>query len=722
MNIRNRSRFQIRLFPCDRTSATRFRLWTVVAIFFILSAPARAAQVRIPLTIDYLTLREALKRQLYTAPGGRAELWNGLNDCQFLYAENPNFARATAPGPATVKLETNNSLALGVAMGSRCLNAVEWSGIVEALGVPYIAPGLQLKFHFTDLNVYDSAHQKTVIVGKGFDLIKSYLIPRLDDFTYDLRPAVQQLAAMATESIPPDAADRLRAAIASLTAEPGITALDEGIRITLVMTIPDAPAAAAIPNAASSPTPAELKAFQDTLDQWDAFMVFSITQLGDAVGDQQFRDQLLQILLDSRYRLVQALNSPPDAAEPDPVRALFLDQWRQLHDAVRAAAARGMLGPRALEFMSFISAGDALFALDQAAPALGMRISAADLRRLAHIMAPTSTGDPLEFNYNEDPNLKKLFAVPEPPTSHHPIEEQDIPPSTPGPLPSSSATSTATPSPSPTNTASLPRASVSSPCKGEDEGEGPITAGYSARDSRFRLLRFRFPFPLGKGSGVRFLSFLSPLDADAAEDDSTLMPRLQAVADRLYRLVVTEANAEPYRTDMSLLLNLSAEHQLGESGVDTDDAHTYTTLVLSTAWQESCWRQFVMDGARIRWLESATGDIGLMQVNKHVWRGFYDIDRLKWDVLYNAGAGCEILARMMRYAIAQPKFDPVPVAGHLARSAYAAYNGGPGACNRWRRREPPALKQIDTSFWEKYHAIENGTQIDILSCARTWSH
>ena len=156
------------------------------------------------------------------------------------------------------------------------------------------------------------------------------------------------------------------------------------------MTVPDFPAPAAIPGAAGSPTPAELKAFQDTLDQWDAFLVFAIKQLGDAVGDQQFRDQLLQILLDSRYRLVQALNNP-SAAGPDPVRLLFLDEWTQLHDAVRAAARRGMLGAHALEFMSFISAGDALFALDQAAPALGMRISAADLRRLAHIMAPRAT-------------------------------------------------------------------------------------------------------------------------------------------------------------------------------------------------------------------------------------------------------------------------------------------------------------------------------------------
>ena len=173
---------------------------------------------------------------------------------------------------------------------------------------------------------------------------------------------------------------------------------------------------------------------------------------------------------------------------------------------------------------------------------------------------------------------------------------------------------------------------------------------------------------------------------------------------------------------MGLLLDLSADRQVVEGAVDPDNSATFVTLVRSAAWQESCWRQFVTDGARIRWLESSTGDIGLMQVNKHVWRGFYDLDRLKWDVLYNAGAGSEILARMMRYALAQPKFDPVPVAGHLARSAYAAYNGGPGACNRWRRREPPALKQIDSSFWEKFNAVENGTQIDILSCARDWGH
>ncbi|HWN57954.1 MAG TPA: hypothetical protein VNO74_07625, partial [Methylomirabilota bacterium] len=311
------------------------RLLIIVAVAAGISVTtpqlALAAQVRIPLTIDYITLREALKRRLYTAPGGRAPLWNGADDCQFLYAENPNFARAGQS--ANVRLDTAASLGLGLGMGGQCLNAINWSGIVEALGTPYIAPGLKLKFHFTDINLYDSQHQKTDL-SQGFDLIKNNLIPQLDAFSYDLNPSVQQLSALVGDSATPEVADRIRVALASLTAEPNITALDEGIRVVLVMTVPDAPRVAP-DHSAATPSPAELEAFQTTLDQWDAFLVFAVKQLGDSVGDKQFRDQLLKILLDSRYRLVKALAHPPENAAPDPVRIIFLDEWRQLHDAVR---------------------------------------------------------------------------------------------------------------------------------------------------------------------------------------------------------------------------------------------------------------------------------------------------------------------------------------------------------------------------------------------------
>src|SRR4029077_4400801 len=171
-----------------------------------------AAQVRIPLTIDYITPREALKRKLYTAPGGRAPLWNGADDCQFLYAENPAFARAGQS--ANVKLETAASLGLGLEMAGQCLNAVNWNGIVEALGTPYIARGLKLKFHFTDINLYDSQRQKTDVLSQGFDLIKNNLIPQLDAFSYDLNPSVQQLSALVGDSATPEVADRIHTALA----------------------------------------------------------------------------------------------------------------------------------------------------------------------------------------------------------------------------------------------------------------------------------------------------------------------------------------------------------------------------------------------------------------------------------------------------------------------------------------------------------------------------
>ncbi len=144
-------------------------------------------------------------------------------------------------------------------------------------------------------------------------------------------------------------------------------------------------------------------------------------------------------------------------------------------------------------------------------------------------------------------------------------------------------------------------------------------------------------------------------------------------------------------------------------------------MVKSTAWQESCWRQFVIRHDRIRWLESVSGDIGLMQINKYVWRGFYGLPRLKWDIVYNVSAGEEILMRMMRHATNKGATQSSGHLADLARSAYSAYNGGPGAWNRWRRHDAPDdVRHIDEAFWEKYQALEQGQSFDILQCAAEW--
>jgi hypothetical protein len=143
-------------------------------------------------------------------------------------------------------------------------------------------------------------------------------------------------------------------------------------------------------------------------------------------------------------------------------------------------------------------------------------------------------------------------------------------------------------------------------------------------------------------------------------------------------------------------------------------------MVKATAWQESCWRQFVLDGNRVTYLESSTHDLGLMQVNKYVWRGFYNIDRLEWDVLYNASAGMEILARLLDDLELKRGAFTASNPDELARSIYAAYNGGPGSYRRWHTREAKPIRAIDNSFWAKYQAVLQGHQIDVLSCAEEW--
>ena len=410
--------------------------------------------MRIPLTIDYLALGAAMKQQLYT-DHGRAPLWNGSDQCQYFYAQNPRFARVGS----NVQLETDGSLMIGVMMGANCVSPIVWNGIIEAETAPYIAPHLQLKFRITDINLYDQNHQKTLLVGRGFDLIKQYYIPRMETFTFDLSPAFQQFEELVKAGAPPEVAERVAQTLATLRAEPQLTAEDGGVRAVIDLTVP---AFEPVPTASAPAqlTPQELAAFEKNLDQWDSFLVFAIKQMGDTSKDPQLRDDLLALLLDSRYRLVDAL-AHPQSAGPDPIRILFLDEWQRLGEIIREAARRGTLGSQSLQFLSFMSAGDALFALDQAAPALGMRISTDDLRRLAHMIGPTVSFDPLAFSFEEDAKLRKMFNIKEPLASEGPLDTHstivETPTASPSQVASPTPSASEVPSPMPSASASAGR-------------------------------------------------------------------------------------------------------------------------------------------------------------------------------------------------------------------------------------------------------------------------
>src|SRR5205807_625054 len=162
---------------------------------------------------------------------------------------------------------------------------------------------------------------------------------------------------------------------------------------------------------------------------------------------------------------------------------------------------------------------------------------------------------------------------------------------------------------------------------------------------------------------------------------------------------VNRDNVLIYGRDLGQLLDLAARYQL-QDDPDVKTHGLWPILLKAAAWQESCWRQYALKDGRIWFLESSSGDIGLMQVNKYVWRGFYSLPRLRWDIVYNLSSGSEILEHLLGGAADHIHSSDATV---LARAAYAAYNGGPSAYNRWRQQhEPPVLREIDEAFWLKY--------------------
>lgn len=186
--------------------------------------------------------------------------------------------------------------------------------------------------------------------------------------------------------------------------------------------------------------------------------------------------------------------------------------------------------------------------------------------------------------------------------------------------------------------------------------------------------------------------------------------------DRLNEWVPEGQEISDYLLEVRQLLWETSERILAKSSLASEQRELYRHIVFATGWQESCWRQFIKKGGKLAPLASSTGDVGLMQVNRMVWRSLYDIKGLNGDIAYNGYAGAEILHYYLtRYAIRKQE-DKQP-GGHLARATYSAYNAGPGGLGRYRGiRQSPTWKKVDEAFWSKFQAVSSGQELAVKSC------
>jgi hypothetical protein len=584
----------------------------------ILSAPgALAGRLEIPLRVPLEPIRQALDSQLAASSATPHVLYR-QGPCRYLKLGTPKLEAVDG----RLRFVSPGSAALGVELAGNCQNAAAWQGSMQFTLAPRLDDAGRLRLRIVDSKLTDARGGRAL--GFIWDLSKHHVHPRLQQFSYDIGASSSALLAVMRGAAPPEHSAALQLALTQVQVlEPRVEASE--IAVPIAIEIPDAWQTTNMSNAAPTAplTEAELDALEKALEPWDAFLVYSIKQLALDSENEALRKRLFTLLLESRYRL-SAILSGDAPAVGDPLRELFIDAWNELRTILAEAQRDGVLDASLLRYAAFIDAGDALLALDRAAPGLGMRPSVDGLRQLARNLRPGTTDDPLAYDWAVDPELGRLFDV------------EDIPKT------------------EPTETS--------------------------------------------------WLQFFI---------------KASAAAPKLDRWVPRREELDAYETRIGELLQKESAIELSRANLAAAYAKIYRHMVPATALIESCWRQYVVRAGKVSYLRSGSGSVGIMQINQIVWRGFYEVERLRWDTAYNARAGAQILMRYLKdYAIpyAERSGDPT----HIPRAAYAVYNAGPRAVGRFNKVPPhPREQRVDEKLWTLYQGIASGGQADLKTCGVT---
>lgn len=172
---------------------------------------------------------------------------------------------------------------------------------------------------------------------------------------------------------------------------------------------------------------------------------------------------------------------------------------------------------------------------------------------------------------------------------------------------------------------------------------------------------------------------------------------------------VPSENLDEYINRVNALLDVAIVRAEHKELVPEIQLSMFHRLAEALAWQESCFRQFVTQDGKLTYLLSYNqSSVGIMQINERVWRGIYSRERLRWDIRYNAAAGCEIAAMYLtRYALSDPAVAKQLKEKELAGLVYAMYNGGPGQYKKYRERlKKKSLYKSDRLFAEKFDYVQ----------------
>lgn len=609
------------------TSLLRASLALCLTVLLAPLTHAETSLARVPVYLEYPLLRHLLVRQLFNNPERSREILNDPDGCSSIVLTQPQIGARDDNLEITAKVTAN----LGVKAFGSCQPLLNWQGGAGFLGAPILEEsGKSVRLEPRGSWLIDTEGEEFAGGALGETAMAS-LNRFLGGFRLDLTPYIASLAAFLPEVLPGRSTEQLDAMVDSLTlSDLQVRPTSLNVAVNARIELPPEPAGEQAPLSAE-----ELQQWEATWKMMDSLLVSTVEKYAAATQLQSLRGALLDILIDSRYRLRDALVEPADRHN-DAVRDWFIDSWHNLNPVLREIAL-DQPGQEELLWFSAVMATDALYAINALGRSVGLEISAEGLRRLARMISAEQAEQLLQFDEEVNPELQRLL--------REEIEAAD-------------------------------------PNSEEIEAADPNSWG-------FRLNFSLFP------------------RAHAAEAWREII-----------QWVPEKSKLDVYLPKVASLLQRTAAKTLQQQKLQQAHRDLYEKLVLATAWQESCWRQFVVLNKRIEPLISSSGDIGLMQVNERVWRGFYDLQKLRWDINYNSASGAEILlSYMVKYALKNGEQNQPGGVANLARASYSAYNGGPSQVSRYRRSGvAKPHREIDRLFWEKYLQVDAGKALNVGRC------
>ena len=594
-------------------------LYAIMSMALILKPIAVWAEtITIPVFLDHQQLQLLMIRDEFKGPNNTAQYLLDDDGCTSITFSEPHLS---AEGEL-LRVDAKTFATIGVPTSGACKVITRWTGRTTVIGKPALVSDqpFSVEFRVKTARLYDQQN-RLLTDNVVLQAMKEKLHLLLSRYRLDLKPETDQLKALLPYFLPNYPADRLTKMIDSLRIG-HLVIRSNGLEAELRIDVETVPKAGPEPTL----TEHEMEQLEQRYRSWDAFLTFVIKEAATATRSEEIRTALLEILLDTRYQIKLILGEPQKSAT-DPVKRLFIRSWERLMPVMREISIHSP-EQNLLPFLSFITAADALNALDRLGPAVGLDISTDGLRRLARILNDDPSIDPLKYLNEIDPVLQQLF---------------------------------------------------------DFEMSGEISQQKKSHGFNFQLIRPVYAANPG---------------------------------DRLNRWVPTTTELKAYLLEIRKLLLREADARIRSSSIAQKYASIYRKVMLTTAWQESCWRQYIVQNRKVVPLISTSGDIGMLQINEKVWRGFYSPSKLRWDITYNARAGSEILFKfMVNYALKQKEHKHGGGLSNLARATYSAYNGGPSQVSRYRKNNvPAAYKKIDTAFWEKYQQVYQGEELAVAQC------